>query len=402
MWGTLFIMFAYPHLQTTILYNYNYPDYIYLEASIFVICFCILYILFRNKHKCSFIEIEKKYEIEADKINNSAFEAICFAIFVISFLIILFGIIRSVGSIWNASWGSVRSIEHDYFSLNSFATRIIITFSGFSLYYFLTNRKKLALFVLALFLLYVLIKKSRADILPILIFIILLVLMKIKHLKPRHFILGAVSIFGIIYIVYSLRAFRWLGTTSNAISNFSWDYINNAVFQSLRNKEGELGLYSYFYYFIYHDNSFTGFNSGATYIRILLTFFPRQLTFGLKPESFDLTMGRAIGMASGGSMHPTLFGDSFGNFWWFGVLLGVLWAFFANFTDRLISCQKYHFFKIMIYFMTAFSFVLIGRGSVYNGFQYSAWGILIIFILKYIYYRTPKIRFRLKKKNDIN
>ena len=104
-------------------------------------------------------------------------------------------------------------------------------------------------------------------------------------------------------------------------------------------------------------------------------------------------MGQAIGMVAGGSTHPTLFGDCFGNLYWFGILLGGLWAELANRIDLLISKQKYDFFKIMFFFLASYSFVVIGRGSVYNGFEEFAWGVLFLSLLKCFSPRLIKVHF---------
>ena len=126
---------------------------------------------------------------------------------------------------------------------------------------------------------------------------------------------------------------------------------------------------------------------------MLLVYIPSQFSLGLKPQSFDLYMGQAIGMASGGSMHPTLFGDCFGNLYWFGILLGGVWAAIANGIDTLINRQKFDFYKIMIFFLGSYSFVVVGRGSVYNGFEVLAWGMLFLWILKCLTPQLVNIRF---------
>ena len=145
-----------------------------------------------------------------------------------------------------------------------------------------------------------------------------------------------------------------------------------------------------FYFFIDNNNQVEVFNKGSTYLRMLLVFVPSRLTFGIKPESFDLIMGQAIGMAEGGSTHPTLFGDCFGNFSWFGAAMGIFWALFCNAVDYIIERRPDDFFKIMIYFMAAYAYVVMGRGSVYNGFQALAWGVLILLLFEIFLYDLIK------------
>ena len=404
MWATLFVMFAFPHLITCFTEDMNYPTSIYIASSVFVSGFCVLYILIRSKKNVAFISLsdEYKFEIKTTGIESSVFEYLCFGLFLLAIIGYLVYVIRSEGGILNTSWSGAREIESGYISLSGLATRIIFMFSGLSLFFFLTKRRIKAAIVLLLFIVLVLVTRNRVQVLPVLIFFVSLYLIKIKRIKIKHIIIGLLLAIAAIYVVYAIRAFRYLGTLSNARLNFSWDYINTTIRGFIADRNGELGLRQYFYYFIQNKNNFEGFNKGYTYIRMLLVYVPRQLSFGIKPESFDLYMGKAIGMVAGGSTHPTLFGDCFGNMNWFGILLGGVWAVVSNGIDALITKQKENFFKIMIYFLASYSFVLIGRGSVYNGFEEFAWGILLLFILKVISPKASKIRVVINGKNKLH
>ena len=404
MWATLFVMFAFPHLLTCIIEDMNYPTSIYLAASVFVCGFCINYLLIRTKKSCSFVTLvdERKFVIEPTGLEGSLFEYICFGIFLFAIIGYILYVIQSVGGLFNTSWSGAREIEHGYVSLSGLATRLIFMFSGLSLFYFLTKRRIKAVIVLLLFIGLILVTRNRVQVLPVMIFFVSLYLLKIKTIKIKHIVIGLLLAVVSIYIIYAIRAFRYLGTLSNATANFSWNYINATVKGFLNDRNGELGLRQYFYYFILNNNNFEGFNRGYTYIRMLLVYIPRQWSLGIKPQSFDLYMGRAIGMVAGGSTHPTIFGDCFGNMSWFGILLGALWASLSNGIDALITRQKDNFYKIMFFFLAAYSFVVIGRGSVYNGFEEFAWGVLFLFILKLAEPQLSRIRFTLGKYKKVN
>ncbi|BFL36819.1 hypothetical protein K380107A5_21900 [Holdemania massiliensis] len=395
LWATLIIMFGIPHLVTAIFEDMNYSSAVIAQASLFVIGFCIIYLLIRKKRTVNFVKLEenKFFLIHSSKIENTVFESMCFVIFLIAIIGYTLYFIRANGDILNTSWASVRSTEKSYVSFVGLAERIIFMFSGLSMFYFLTNRRVKSAVVLLLFAVMVLVTRNRVEVLPILIFFIVLYLLKIKKIKIKHIVIGIALAILVIYIVYGIRAFRWLGSLSNAFSSFSIEYINKTVLGFISSKDGELGLRQYFYYFISKNNDFVGFNRCYTYIRMLLVYIPSQFSLGLKPQSFDLYMGQAIGMASGGSMHPTLFGDCFGNLYWFGILLGGVWAAIANGIDTLINRQKFDFYKIMIFFLGSYSFVVVGRGSVYNGFEVLAWGMLFLWILKCLTPQLVNIRF---------
>lgn len=395
LWATLFVMFAFPHLLTTFINDINYTPSVILQASIFVCLFCGLYLICRSRKPFTYIELydKKGFEIERTGVENTLFESICLILFLLSIVGYIVYIVRAQGGLFNTSWGSGRMVETSYVSFAGLALRLIFTFSGLSLFYFLTSRRIKSAIILLLILALVTITRNRVQILPVLIFFVSLYLIKIRDIRIKHIIVGIGMAIAVIYLVYAIRAFRYLGSLKYAISNFSWNYINSMVGQFINSRDGELGLRQYFYYFIEHNNNFEGFNRCYTYIRMLLVYLPSQWSLGLKPQSFDLYMGQAIGMATGGSMHPTLFGDCFGNMWWFGILLGGFWAFLANGVDRIIDQQKENFFKIMLFFLASYSFVVIGRGSVYNGFEVFAWGGLILAIIRILTPKITKVRF---------
>jgi hypothetical protein len=94
-------------------------------------------------------------------------------------------------------------------------------------------------------------------------------------------------------------------------------------------------------------------------------------------------MGQAYGMQAGGSTHPTLFGDCYANAGIFGVLLGVFWAGYVTIADRITIKRKTTEIRILAYVLNAVVYTIIGRGSVYNGFWYVAYGIPALCAFEY-------------------
>ena len=394
LWATLFVIFAFPHLVTVFTHDLPYSDLVISEASLFVILFCLLYIVFRNRKRCDFIYLYKeKLVIKSERIKGSIAETIAMVLFVSSMMYTLLSIVRTNGGVMNTSWWTVREVETGYLSIQTLAKHIIFTFSGLSLYYLLTNRRIKSTLVILLFVLLVVVTRNRVQIIPVLTFFITIYIIKISKIQLKHIVLAIICAILAVYILYAIRAIRWLGTLSDAIDRVSWDYINGTVMRLLSERDGELGLRQYFYFFIENNNQFEGFNRGYTLIRMLMVYIPSRFSLGFKPQSFDLVMGQAIGMVSGGSMHPTLFGDVFGNFYWLGVLGGGFWAAFANVVDRVISRQSSAFYKIMVFFLASYSYVVIGRGSVYNGFEVLAWGVLLLVITKPFFLKLKNIHF---------
>ncbi len=383
LWATLLLMFGLPHLVAAITLDKDYSVDVLIDASAFVTLFCLLYIVFRRKRPVDYVRLsDTDFTIVNTEVNCTEFEIFCVVIFVASIVLYMMDFAASQGGLMNTSWGNARTVSESYVNLSGLATRIIFAFSGIPLYLFMTKRRFPALIIAVLLILMVLLTRNRVQIIPVLAFPIALMLLKIKTVKPKHILMAGFMAVAVIYIVYGIRAFRWLGTLQHALDTFTFDYLNRQILEFLQNQDGELGLRRILYQFIDNDNQYDGFNQGATYFRMLLVFIPSKLTFGLKPESFDLTMGRAIGMAEGGSTHPTLFGDCFGNLGWYGILLGIFWAEFCNIVDYIIERQSDDFFKVMIYFLATYAYVVMGRGSVYNGFQVLAWGILILYVFR--------------------
>lgn len=111
-----------------------------------------------------------------------------------------------------------------------------------------------------------------------------------------------------------------------------------------------------------------------------MVYIPTKWSLGLKPTDFAIKMGAATGMGVGGSTHPTLFGDCFANLGFAGCLLGVFWALYATFFDKMIDSHDSYFVKILLFVLNAVAYCIMGRGSVYNGFWFVAFGVPLILI----------------------
>ena len=107
-------------------------------------------------------------------------------------------------------------------------------------------------------------------------------------------------------------------------------------------------------------------------------------------------MGAAIGMVTGGSTHPTLFGDCYANAGFWGILLGAFWAIYCSVSDKIIVRCKNQVLKTMVYCLFAVTFVIIGRGSVYNSFFFVAWGLPALWIIIAIIGKLPRIKIKLR------
>lgn len=408
LWATLLVMFGIPHFVAVLTETFIYPQYVYIYASIFVILFNLIYLLSRFILKIMFRNYNVVNSIRVG-INNNTLNMMnkesgrIFKTLIFIFSVSIISIIRECGSILNTSWGAFYSNSIDIYEIGfniksiSYFTKYIIFASGGLLTYFFYKKQYVKSFIVAgIILSNVIISRNRIMILPLFTSVILMYLLKYRKLRFKQIILYGVLGFFIIYIVYALRLFRHYGDLRNFISAFEFSQFNQRLFEMLLNNDGELGLRNVFLYFIYKDNNFLNFNKGHTYLRLIFMFIPTKYSFGLKPPDFAITMGSAwLGDFSNTrfSTHPTLYGDVFANFYWFGIILAIFWAIFALIIDRIIinNCLLKQLNYISIF---GSMYVIIGRGSVYNGIFIGVLSAIILNIIYFIYYKIPLIKFK--------
>jgi hypothetical protein len=386
-------MFGLTHLFTVFISEYDYSSQIQIEASSFVIMFMLFYICVR------FLTIQNYRNREIlvlDRKNSSSLHLFIFLILTAAIGLRLYKYLQYAGNLFSTSWGLGRdySATLDYFNSNQILGVLFYLSSGIFLYYLIQKNKLYGLLCTILITSQVLITRNRIEFLPLLVPLISFFLLKHRKLKIKNILI--LSLVGVlsIYLIYALRVFRHYGSIETFINDFTFSSFHERVMNLFRNEDGELGLRRDFYYFLQNDNEFTNFGKGHSYFRMLLVFIPTQWSFGLKPPDFAISMGAAIGMVTGGSTHPTLFGDCFANLGWFGVSLGAFWASFASFFDRIILKQKVYINKVLLFNLYAVSFVIMGRGSVYNGFVPMAYGTILLLSYQQVIYILRVSRHR--------
>jgi hypothetical protein len=284
----------------------------------------------------------------------------------------------------------------NYANSNQVYHIIYFSLSGMPLFLWIKKKYKQSIFCLVLVMIVTIITRNRILVLPILVFFLALYIMNIKKLQVKHIIFAGVAGILVIYIVYALRVFRHYGTIGVFLREFNFTEFFDKINLYIATDNGELGLRNDFYFFVENDNKFKGFGEWATYIRMLLVYIPTRFSFGLKPADFAQTMGAATGMVVGGSTHPTLFGDCYANAGVFGIFLGIFWAIYCSIGDKIVMKCKNQALKALIYCLLAVTYVIIGRGSVYNSFFFVAYGLPVLWLIISILKKLPKIKIKLK------
>lgn len=394
MWAILLVMFGIPHFICTLTNSFYFSIDTMNTASLFVILFCITYIIGRNlfAKKNSAREIKRKINIsELNSKNYKKFMLFLFIMLVILVLLRLMELIRSAGNIFNTSWVTMRNTEGDYFSFSQFFIPFYFMSSSCLIMALKVKNKKIICLSSLIMVFEVIISRNRIEILPLAVSIIYYIILQQKKLNLKNMIiLCLVGIFG-IYAVYGLRVFRHAGTLSNFLERYDFITFNQTVLDYFENDDGELGLRNYFYYFIENDNNFENFNKGHTYIRMILGILPTQWSLGLKPSDFAISMGKAVNpKISGYSVHPTLFGDVYANFGIYGFLFGFVWSIFLTLIDKIANKKnKITFLPFLMIWASVF--IIQARGSVYNGYIWGVYASIFLYVIWMLFKFIMKI-----------
>ncbi len=414
MWATLFVMFGITHFLDVVIGSYRYSLEVMNEASVFVIIFCILYLISRLILVKTY-QSKKTIEINFQELSYSKKEINIYTSFIlIATIIFVIYTVKSYGGILNTSWNLLHSQNHStniyntndvLYLLYYFSAYIIYAFDGIVIYFALKRKIAPSMFVIVFNLFFVVVSRNRTNLLPILTCIIILLLLRYHRVNIKILIKGIVMGLVSLYIIFAIQVIRLSGSLENFITNFSIKSFNSELTLLLTDSNGELGLRNAFYYFINNYNNFPDFGQLKTYISLLLLPIPSSLTFGLKPNDFAITMGSAyLGNYSNTtfSMHPTLFGDSYANLGMLGVFLSFFWAIFVSILDKRISNTVYTNDKILYLVIVSSMFILIGRGSVYFACRMAFISSFLVWIVRYfvlnIYIYKKNIIYKRKRK----
>lgn len=386
LWATLLVMFSVFHFVSVASAFLDYPLWVYNEASLFVIIFDLLYLFIRMITKNKGYRkayYEKGLRIRKVLSSEKKMFYLLWIMLLATIGMVLYNSYKSTGSILASSWGAFLnySREQDYVNTN----RLLAPFfyPAASLLFickFFQPWKKYFWIVVLLLIFNVFVTRNRIEVLPILCFMIILYVAN-SRLTIKSLLLCVLGGGLVLYVVYGLQVYRYYGTIGDFIENATWSTFNTEVLSRILNQDGELGLRRAFYYFIFKNNNFDGFGEGHTYLRMLLFWLPTSWSGGLKPDDFAIAMGKAWRPSSWGySMHPTLYGDCYANFGAYGVFMGAFWAVFVNVSDYITSKSSVMLQYICVMCFSC-SYVIIGRGSVYNAFILLISGLLVLYML---------------------
>ena len=390
LWAMLFIMFGMMHLIASFHGDNEYSDIVLCRASFFVIGFCLIYFLTRyviGSKTQNRMRGLINFNTLREQVSDEKFNELLFTVFFAGIIgLMMYPYIRYAGGILNTSWGDGRAFNAtlQYANTGQVYRILYFAFSGLVVICILNQKKYLTIISCLLILFFVVLTRNRIDILPLLCSLAFIMVAKNEKINFKVLLLGIVAAVLAVYIIYGLRVFRHYGSISAFIEKFEIKDFINRVNTYIETDNGELGLRRDFYHFVKYNNNFKNFGKGHTYIRMLLVYIPTEWSLGLKPPDFAQSMGSAVGMIVGGSTHPTLFGDCYANLGAFGIILGFFWAIYVSIADQIVLLQKRKTTAVFVYMIYAVTFIIIGRGSVYNSFWYLSYGLPVILFMDYI------------------
>ena len=394
LWATLLLLFGIPHFIGVLFATYDYDSSVMIQASLFVALFNIIYLLFRitilgRKRALDFRNEFKRKVYGLKTAKSKRLICVLFMCLVASLAILVYLSVSLFGGLLATSWGGFRSLPGSVYSLNKFvfakliSMHLLFVSGGVIIPLWLTKRRYSSIACMLIIVCHVLITRKRIEILPLFVALVLLYASKKRKIGPRQLIAFAMIMICVVFTVDGLRLYRHYGTLAKFRENFDIIDFNQQILQMITSDEGELGLRNAFYYFLAEENKFPDFGEAHTYIRLLLIAVPTKYSLGLKPGDFAISMGSAyINNFSNTSysVHPTLYGDCYANLGWLGVLLGIFWAFFAFVIDKLAN-RKNLVVKSALMVLFGAMYVIIGRGSVYNGCYLAFISALFLLVL---------------------
>ena len=183
LWATLFVMFGVMHFFSSIVGISEYSFMTLNKASIFVIFFCVLYVVTR------FIllkgNIKQSYNIVfVDKLQKNKGQEKVF-IFITVVIIKLAEYCFKAGGLLETSWEKMREVETNisYINGGQLLSILFYALAGILLYELLIKNYNIVFILIFLNIVNILIMRNRVEILPLLVSIIAVVLLKMKHIN---------------------------------------------------------------------------------------------------------------------------------------------------------------------------------------------------------------------------
>ncbi len=399
LWVSIIAFFGISHLGACI--NLSYENRILNEVTAFSVLFCIFYILVR--FICSRIKglhINISYNEFSNGFSKQD-ESICklfFFMLILSTLMYFFNLLSHAGSISSISKSAVYE-NRSGSNLILIVSYLWTASSPVMFLYMIKRKMKYSIVCAACILIVSVVTFTRTYLVVLFIVITLYYLYNGKIRFRKILILGCIVCIG-IYSMYLLRGFRYFYSFSD-LGTISFFDIHNKSMWLLNQKSGDIYLSDYFYKLVNIQNNYPGLGTGAGYIRLLLLPIPSSLSFGLKPQDICITLGELFGSGIVSSVNftvtPTLFGDCYANFGFYGFIMGGVWAIIVSLLD-CVGYRKSNAIKGLSIVLISSAYINIGRGTIYNAMAGIFYSLIIYGIAIILTKSSLRIRFKFNAK----
>lgn len=373
----LFVVFTFPHLMYLSLRIY--PEHVMERVNLFVILFMLVYLVLRFLYFYKMQPVSKLKDFSDLKNEPEGLMNFIFLIEIVSMAVVLFYMHRRGGTILTA----VAYGDYEVGIVEQIAMVTFISLSGIGFVYLMRKEYVKFIVIAVCYAMYLIITQIRYNMVgfvaPFLIFFIF-------STDRKRIALGVGMGFMVIFFVYLFQQLRWLGGIGN-LSKVGFETVVDRAMGYFRQGNGEIGLVRAFYYFVRHNNHFPNFGQGNGFVRLALILFPASV-FAFKPRDFAIDMykewfGKDDPM---GTMHPTLFGDAFGNFGYAGWITGIFYAGLFMLLDEMINHEDCKTVSVLKASLCCTMAILIGRGAIYNAIINFLFGLAVIYMVKKIYF----------------
>jgi len=323
---------------------------------------------------------------------------VCAICAVVGGILFFWSVPGSVEDIIYYTWQEIAASRFGIYTLiNNISFFLIILSSSIIIPSLLSRKNRMvSVFVVAVYLLILIVSKTKVFLLPVAISILVYIAISRKTLfswgslkMSILFVLIFVSLyFGTVTVRYSGNMYN-LGMTSLDVFGEKFSSIAQASVEPELTKT---------YYTIIEYFAGNHLLYGESFSRLLLV--PLSFVFDINvPQNPMYLYGELIQPGWGGIMrvsnHPTIYGDAYANFGLFGIFLGGGYAIMIGLIWKIALSKKY-FGMFAIISGCCNGIPLMLRGSVY----YGIYGVLIVMLLglmiHYIVFTMPE---KVKKRN---
>ncbi len=165
--------------------------------------------------------------------------------------------------------------------------------------------------------------------------------------------------------------------------------------RELEEVEGEASIRVVYYTFFKEGFEIEDAGTGQTFLRLFMFWLPSSISGGLKPDDFEMKIGNAVAVFSTAknelTLHPTIMGIAYSNFFWLGVFSPILILWIVYFMHRLTRYLPTNLHPIYLTCYFGMTFMMY-RGAFYGAFMNMLFCFLLLKLISYLPDENEKSR----------